>query len=824
MGWSYSTGDKMRRRRIAWWSPLPPARSGIADYSYTLLEELRSRFEIAVVVPDGTVPLSVAPPGVDVVSPSGRPTIGAAVDIYHMGNQAAFHAYMHRPILESPGLLVLHDPALVDFYWAVCGGLSSSTFWEEVEFNLGRPWCFATSGSQGPGQAGDIAELDRLELLMSKRLVEASLATIVHSAWAVSVLENRSPSAEVHRIPLFCEARPFVLPPSAGQVGRCVVGAMGGVSVPKRLCSVVSAVARSRRDGSDVRLLIAGWPHDPDAVEDLRRAIAAEQMEPYVSVELDVGLDRMRDLLEECDVVAALRWPTAGESSAVVARALAAGRPVIVSNVPQNRELSAELSWTVPVGEDEVQELSCLLTEIAASPELRARACGAASRYAATEASPRVVGLQLAEVIESCFTRQCHPPRFPRMDHGSPPAVNAIGSWTATTGLAEAARRTVAAMLDAGIEVALDDIDFGPPRRPDRLPSHFLSLPAGRPYEMDICFLNINEIGVVTDEQLRGFGGARRLIAHWYWELPAVPVSFARQVARVDEIWVASRFVAEVLGALTAVPVVMMPPPVEPSPDPSLSRRDFHLPAGVCLFLFSFDAYSTLARKNPWDVIRAFRKAFDTTERGRDVRLVMKTQNLAGLPEADGQLRAELAAVNGILIEDELSSREMASLVSSADVYISLHRSEGFGLGMAESMALGVPVVATGYSGNMDFMTALNSWPIPYSIVEVDEAELRFNPGAVSVYAPGSQWAAPNLAEAARAMRILYEKPDLRRRLGLEASRTIRERYTSAEAGRRIKERLLEVAVGPGGVPTPRTRGVGGTSTGRRALTERSSA
>jgi glycosyltransferase involved in cell wall biosynthesis len=814
----------MRRVKVAWWSPLPPARSGIADYSYTLLEELRSRIEIAVVVREDTVSFSVAPPGVDVVSPSERRTIGSAVDIYHMGNHPILHEYMHRSILESPGLLVLHDPALVDFYWGVCGGPSSSTFREEVEFNVGRPWPPAKPGSEGLGHAVDVANLDRLELLMSKRLVEASLATVVHSRWAAGVLESRSPKAEVHQIPLFCEARSVVPPPSAGRIGRCVVGAMGGVSAPKRLCSVVSAVARSRRDGSDVSLIVAGWPHDPSAVEDLRRCIAAEGMGPHVRVELDVELDRMRELFDESDVIAALRWPTAGETSAVVSRALAAGRPVIVSNVPQNRELSPELSWTVPVGEDEVRKLSRVLTQLAASPELRVKACDAASRYAAEEASPRVVGLQFVELIESCFRRQLQPSRFPRMDHDSPPPVNAIGSWTATTGLAEAARRTVAAMLDAGIEVALDDIDSGAPRRSDRLPSRFVSLPAGRPYEVDVCFLNVNEIGVVTDERLRGPGRPRRLIGHWYWELPAFPAHFARQVARVDEIWVASRFVAEAFGALTSVPVLMIPSPVEPSPDPSLSRRDFGLPAGACVYLFSFDAHSTLARKNPWDVIRAFRKAFDASERREDVRLVMKTLNLSSLPEAREQLRAELAAVNGILIEDHLSARETASLFSCADVYVSLHRSEGFGLGMAESMALGVPVIATAYSGNMDFMTATNSWPIPYSIVKVNEAELRFNPNAESVYVPGSQWAAPDVLEASRAMRVLYHRPALRRKLGLEASRTIRERYTPGEAGRQIKKRLREIATDPDSVLAPRDRVAAGASAARRALSDRSTA
>ncbi len=380
------------------------------------------------------------------------------------------------------------------------------------------------------------------------------------------------------------------------------------------------------------------------------------------------------------------------------------------------------------------------------------------------------------------------------------PGANAIGSWAATTGLAEAARRTVRALVHAGVEVALDDVEFGAPTHPSRLTADLADLPRGRTHDVDLCFMNLNEIMQLDEAALRGPPGAktRRLVGFWYWELPFVPPGIAPQLARVDEIWVASRFVAETLRAAADVDVSVVPVTVAPMPDPGLGRRDFSLPESACIFLFSFDAHSTFARKNPWDLVRAVREAFSDEELSTSARLVVKAINLSSLPAAETALRAELASVNGILIDDDLSASEMGSLLACADVYVSLHRAEGFGLGMAESMYLGVPVVATGYSGNMDYMSVTNSVPIGYHLRGVEPVELAFNPGAEDVYVPGNLWAEPNLAHASRAIRRLYDRPDQRARLGVAGSRTIKARYSPAAVGAALRAQLEALATTPG--------------------------
>jgi glycosyltransferase involved in cell wall biosynthesis len=368
--------------------------------------------------------------------------------------------------------------------------------------------------------------------------------------------------------------------------------------------------------------------------------------------------------------------------------------------------------------------------------------------------------------------------------------VNAIASLSSTTGLSEAARRTVSALLAAGVRVSLEDYDYGAPRQANRIPPSFSSLPRGRPFDIDLCFLNVNEITLVPDAYLRP-NSSNYVIGSWFWELPTLPEHFQSQVHRVDEIWTASRFVQNAFQKYTERPVRVLPCVVEPVLDTSRTRRDFGIPAGTVACLFSFDANSTFARKNPRAVVEAFRRAVPRAARGSSAVLVMKSINLHNYPEARHFLEGELASVGGVIIDDDLTPGEMGALVATSDIYVSLHRSEGFGLGMAEAMYFGRPVIGTGYSGNTDFMSAANSCPIGYRLVEVSPAELRFNPGAETVYEYGQLWAEPNIDEAATRLGFLIANPEARRRIGARAKRTIVERYGASTVGRAMRDVLL---------------------------------
>jgi glycosyltransferase involved in cell wall biosynthesis len=184
---------------------------------------------------------------------------------------------------------------------------------------------------------------------------------------------------------------------------------------------------------------------------------------------------------------------------------------------------------------------------------------------------------------------------------------------------------------------------------------------------------------------------------------------------------------------------------------------------------------------------------------------VMKVNNLDRFPAEAERLRHELASVEGILIERYLSRQDTYALLNSCDAYISLHRSEGYGLTLAEAMALGKPVIGTGYSGNTDFMSVNTSYLIPYELVALTRAH--------PPYQAGNVWAEPDVKEAARALREVYEHPERGRQRGLAAADYMRRHHhprvvgaaTAARLRYILKHMPAEITRRPGGTAWPST-------------------
>ena len=481
-------------------------------------------------------------------------------------------------------------------------------------------------------------------------------------------------------------------------------------------------------------------------------------------------------------------------------RALGAGKPVIASDVPQYRDLDPSFCWKVPTDPSGEQSgLEALMRRVIEDPDMARRSGAAARRFVETEATISASAGRYLEAITQCAGIRGSTAAMARKGRSlraDVPGVNLISDWQATTGLAEAARRSAGALIEAGVDVATYEVQEAyASRDPQRIPDWLDELPKGRFHEIDICYLNVNELSVITDDELRPRGAGGYLIGQWFWELPSVAKAFVDEIDRVDEIWVGSRFTREAFLGHTDKPIHVMPCVVTSPPSLPAARKDLGLPERSCLFLFHFDAFSTFARKNPWAVINAFRRAFTPEERSGEVRLVLKTINLSRCPPVAGErIMREMAQVGGILLDVDLSSAEMSSLIACCDVYVSLHRSEGFGLGMAEAMLAGRPTIATAYSGNLDFMTHQNSCLVGYRLTPVSTAEIQFNPGMETVYEPEQLWADADVEQAARWMRTLYENPRLRERLGAAGSATIRTRYNSAVAGAAACARLKRIA------------------------------
>jgi glycosyltransferase involved in cell wall biosynthesis len=770
--------------RIAVWTPLPPEPSGIADYNATLLAAMARDpgVELAAIIRDD-VTATNAPARVSVCRVSDYHAEDYDLDLYHVGNNPTFHGYMLRAALSRPGVVVLHDPAIVDFVEVMLGGRHRRIFEMEVAYNLG-----CTEDNDEWIQSA-ITAWDRTQLLMSRRLVESSRTTLVHSQWAVDHLKARFDVGNVRAIPFAVTIDSTRTAPR--RTPTLTFGVFGNISFHKRVPEVVSAFAEARRRGLDAKMIVAGRRDNRDAEHRVERLIDEYDLSEVLHFTVDVEAEEFRALQEGCDVLVGLRSPTAGETSASLLECFALGKAAIVSDVPQNEEFSDDFCWRVSVdAAHENEELVDALLRAGHDVAKTRRAGRQALDYVAEHCRVEyVAALYLDELRRVC--EEDAP--IPLQEEGPPPiGINAIASWAGATGLAEAGRRAALALMNEGVAIATQDVNLWAKVDHSRVPPEIASLPQGHPYPIGLSFLNINEFHVVEGWQLRGHG-TPYLIAMWYWELPALPADMIREIPRVDEIWVASEFVRDVFLRYTTKPIHVMPCVVEPIEDPAVTRESLGLPdEETIIYLVTFDANSTIARKNPYGAIKAFEEAFGV---GRtDVVLVVKVINLASYPVVQNDMRRHMQRLGGILIETDMAAGEIAALIKHADVYVSMHRSEGFGLGLAEAMYYGRPVIATGNSGNMDFMNASNSCLVGYTSMVVHRNELSDNPTAMALYQPGNLWVDPNVSEAARLMRWLFENPEQRTRLGQRGSEDIRRRYSSQAAGRAMRLRLEEVS------------------------------
>lgn len=362
--------------------------------------------------------------------------------------------------------------------------------------------------------------------------------------------------------------------------------------------------------------------------------------------------------------------------------------------------------------------------------------------------------------------------------------VNIFAFARGQFGLAEGARLYARALLAEGYPVAVHNIDLGVP--------HGMDDDSLDPYIGDATPYGINMIFVNPDyleQAIRSIGhehlGDRYTIACWFWELERFPEEWLPSLQLVNEIMVSTNFIEKTLRSVTDKPVWHAALPIDETHDSGLTRTDFGLDDHAFIFLNSFDFNSFLARKNPLGVIDAFRRAFDD---GRsDVRLLIKSSNGHRHPAKLHQLLAAAGGDSRIILRDEvLDRRDVQALQRCVDAYVSLHRAEGFGLGMAECMRLGKPVIATGWSGNLDFMTADNSCLVDYKLVAVGEGEY--------LHDKNQRWAEPNVEHAAEQMRRLAEDPQFTARIGAQAANDVRNGHSPTRTAQRIIHRLEELS------------------------------
>jgi glycosyltransferase involved in cell wall biosynthesis len=250
----------------------------------------------------------------------------------------------------------------------------------------------------------------------------------------------------------------------------------------------------------------------------------------------------------------------------------------------------------------------------------------------------------------------------------------------------------------------------------------------------------------------------------------------------IDEIWSPTEFVAKAMRSRMPLPVYRMFPGVGIGPTEPVPPARFGIPDDHCVFLFMFDLHSQIHRKNPLGVIRAFEKAFRADDRAT---LVIKAIG-GDVHTADmAALQAMTRSRNVILVHEVFSRAAAYGMIDLCDCFISLHRAEGFGLGMAEAMLMGKPVIATGYSGNLDFMNNENSMLVDYQVVDIGEDR--------PLYTKGNFWVEPSIDHAAYWLRQVYENREEAAARAKQNQPAIRETLSLEAAGARMADRLLEI-------------------------------
>lgn len=357
--------------------------------------------------------------------------------------------------------------------------------------------------------------------------------------------------------------------------------------------------------------------------------------------------------------------------------------------------------------------------------------------------------------------------------------VNLVGYLRGELGIGEAARLLLDALRASGLPYLTITHEANLAQRQEH---PFSDVLGPHLYDINVICLNPPELRAFAAGIGPEFFEGRYTIGVWWWELSTLPRSYAASFGLVDEVWVGSEFIRDAIKGQTRKPVRVVPlpvriPAIEPRP-----RGELGLPEGF-LFLYVFDFLSVVERKNPLAIVDAFARAFDP---GGGPVLLLKTINGDHRPNELEEIRASAAARPDVHVIDRyVSAEERDEIIASCDCYISLHRSEGLGLTIAEAMALGKPVIATRYSGNLDFMTDENSFLIGWSAATV--------PQGCDPYPAGSEWAEPDRDEAAAAMRQVWKNFDSALTVGARARSDVTAARSVSACGRWIAECLARV-------------------------------
>ena len=361
------------------------------------------------------------------------------------------------------------------------------------------------------------------------------------------------------------------------------------------------------------------------------------------------------------------------------------------------------------------------------------------------------------------------------------PGVNLIGNIRAEMGLGQSCRLIADELEHSGLAYSIKNFCVGGSfREEDHSWDH--KIQDELPYDINLLHMQPLDLLEAYQEMDPATWDARYNIGFWLWELEDFPERWKPALDLVDEIWTPSEFVSNTMRKVTDKPVTTIPYCVTAPTDEKFDRKYFELPEDKFLFLAMYDTNSSMARKNPVGAIRAFQKAFSPDD--DKVGLVLKMNNPR---EEDIQkLEAMVGTYKNIYyINKVMSKLEVNSLIADADVFVSLHRAEGFGLVFVEAMLNNTPCIATNWSSNIEFMNEEVACMVDYTFTVLEEDS--------GPYSKGVKWADANVDTAATYMKRLVEDPKYYNHLVVDGKKYIEKKLGMERISSLLKKRVQEI-------------------------------
>ena len=387
----------------------------------------------------------------------------------------------------------------------------------------------------------------------------------------------------------------------------------------------------------------------------------------------------------------------------------------------------------------------------------------------------RVVAKNMKDV-EQVEIAPFEPERF---DKG----INLVGNIRGDNGLGQSTRLIANILTNSASAFTINNF-FVPPGGSMTDRTYEAQITTEAPYGINLIHVNASEFSLCYMDLGKAYWDYHYNIAYWLWELEDFPQEWLGSIHLVDEIWTPAEFISNTLRKYTDKPVRTVPYCISAPVDDAFDRKHFGLPEDKFLFLMMFDSGSIMERKNPLGTIAAFKQAVGRDN--KDVGIVIKINELEQSQKDIEYIHSVLDGYDNIyIITGTFSKKEVNSLTKCVDVFVSLHRAEGFGLVLAEAMLLGTPTIATNWSANTEFMNSDVACMVDYQMIELEKDLPPFK--------KGYRWADADVSQAAMYMKKLYEDQAFYQTLRENAQAHIKKHLSMERSVSIVEERLNEI-------------------------------